>query len=197
MNNSLILTVIDLIGKRKTENLIEKGFFNKSTELNEKEILECIERYKEIDSAFKVPSLDKIKATMENSEQVLLKSGELGIKCTSIFNDNFPDKLKNIKVLIVGCGGVGGYALETLLRSGIENIDLIDFDKIDITNLNRQIITNNENINLYKVDEAKKRALSINPKININTFKLFLDKDNIDEILNNNYDYIIDLYFHY
>ena len=97
MNNSLILTVIDLIGKRKTENLIEKGFFNKSTELNEKEILECIEGYKEIDSTFKVPSLDKIKATMENSEQILLKSGELGIKCTSIFNDNFPDKLKNIK----------------------------------------------------------------------------------------------------
>ena len=97
MNNSLILTVIDLIGKRKTENLIEKGFFNKSTELNEKEILECIERYKEIDSTFKVPSLDKIKATMENSEQILLKSGELGIKCTSIFNDSFPDKLKNIK----------------------------------------------------------------------------------------------------
>ena len=61
MNNSLILTVIDLIGKRKTENLIEKGFFNKSTELNEKEILECIEIYKERDSAFKVPSLDKIK----------------------------------------------------------------------------------------------------------------------------------------
>ena len=79
------------------ENLIEKGFFNKSTELNEKEILECIERYKEIDSDFKVPSLDKIKAAMENSEQILLKSGELGIKCTSIFNDNFPDKLKNIK----------------------------------------------------------------------------------------------------
>ena len=97
MNNSLILTVIDLIGKRKTENLIEKGFFNKSTELNEKEILECIERYKEIDSTFKVPSLDKIKATMENSEQILLKSRELGIKCISIFNDNFPDKLKNIK----------------------------------------------------------------------------------------------------
>ena len=68
MNNSLIFTVIDLI-----------------------------ERYKEIDSDFKVPSLDKIKAAMENSEQILLKSGELGIKCTSIFNDNFPDKLKNIK----------------------------------------------------------------------------------------------------
>ena len=102
----------------------------------------------------------------------------------SLIGKNEFDKLKNIKVLIVGCGGVGGYALETLVRSGIENIDIIDFDKIDITNLNRQIITNNENINLYKVDEAKKRALSINPKININTFKLFLDKDNIDEILN-------------
>lgn len=97
MNNSLILTVIDLIGKRKTETLIEKGFFNKIIGLNEQEILECIERYKEIDSAFKVPSLDKIKATIENSEQVLLKSEELGIKCTNIFNNNFPDKLKNIK----------------------------------------------------------------------------------------------------
>ena len=55
-------------------------------------------------------------------------------------------KLQNKKILIVGCGGVGGYALETLVRSGILNIDIIDFDKIDITNLNRQIITNQNNV---------------------------------------------------
>lgn len=102
------------------------------------------------------------------------------------------EKLKNIKVLIVGCGGVGGYALETLVRSGISNIDIIDFDKIDITNLNRQVITNKDNIGLDKVDEAKKRVLSINPDININVYKIFLNDNNIDEIINNNYDYIID-----
>lgn len=101
-------------------------------------------------------------------------------------------KLQNKKVLIVGCGGVGGYALETLVRSGIINIDIIDFDKIDITNLNRQIITSQNNVNNLKVEEAKQRAISINPNININIHDMFLDKDNINYILSNNYDYIID-----
>lgn len=96
------------------------------------------------------------------------------------------------KVLLVGCGGVGGYALETLIRSGIKNVDIVEFDKIDITNLNRQIITNEKNIGLYKIEEAKKRCLSINSNVNINTYNLFLDQTNINEILNNNYDYIID-----
>lgn len=106
-------------------------------------------------------------------------------------NEKFK-KLESIKVLIVGCGGVGGYALETLVRSGITNIDIIDFDVIDITNLNRQIITNKENIGIKKVLAAKNRVLSINPNLNINTYEIFLDKDNIDDILKNNYDYIID-----
>ena len=100
--------------------------------------------------------------------------------------------LQNKKILLIGCGGVGGYALETLIRSGINNIDIVDFDKIDITNLNRQIITNQENIGLSKAKEAKKRALSINPILNINIFELFLDNNNINEILSNKYDYIID-----
>lgn len=108
-----------------------------------------------------------------------------------IGKENF-NKIQNKKVLIVGIGGVGGYALETLVRSGINNIDIIDFDKIDITNLNRQIITNQSNINKLKVEEAKSRSLSINPNININTYSIFLDKNNINNILSNNYDYIID-----
>lgn len=110
----------------------------------------------------------------------------------NLIDENKFNKLKNTKVLLVGCGGVGGYALETLVRSGVENIDIIDFDKIDITNINRQIITNLSNVNLLKVEEAKKRALNINENIIINTYPIFLDKDNINEILNNNYDYIID-----
>jgi len=108
-----------------------------------------------------------------------------------IGNEKF-ENLKNIKVLIVGLGGVGGYALETLVRSGVENIDLIDYDIIDVTNLNRQIITNIENVDKLKVNEAKKRALSINSNVNINTYPEYLTDDNQDEILNNNYDYIID-----
>lgn len=108
-----------------------------------------------------------------------------------IGNDKFVN-LQNTKVLIVGCGGVGGYAFETLVRSGIGNIDLIDFDDINVSNLNRQVITSQSNIGLSKVEEAKKRALLINPNLNISTYKMFLDDSNIDKILNNNYDYIID-----
>lgn len=102
------------------------------------------------------------------------------------------NKLKNTKILLVGSGGVGGYSLETLVRSGINYIDIIDSDTIDITNLNRQIITNIENVGNIKVEEAKKRALSINKDININTYQIFLTKDNINEIVSNKYEYIID-----
>ena len=77
------------------------------------------------------------------------------------------EKLQNAKVAIFGVGGVGSFVVEGLVRAGVGNFIIVDDDKICLTNLNRQIITNNENINLYKVDEAKKRALSINPKINI------------------------------
>ncbi len=113
-------------------------------------------------------------------------------RITNLIKEEDFNKLKTKKILIVGCGGVGGYALETLVRSGIIYIDIIDHDKIDITNLNRQIITTQENINKYKVDEAKKRAIKINPNVIINTYKLFLDEHNIDEILKNNYNFIID-----
>ena len=98
--------------------------------------------------------------------------------------------LQSKKVLIIGCGGVGGYALETLVRSGINNIGIIDFDKIDISNLNRQIITNQDNVGNLKIYECVKRAKSINLDIQINSYNLFLNKDNIE--LLSNYDYIID-----
>ena len=110
----------------------------------------------------------------------------------TLIGENNIKIIQTKKVLIVGLGGVGGYALETLVRSGITNIDLIDYDIIDKSNLNRQIISNSSNIGNKKVLEAKNRALSINPNININTYEMFLNEDNIDTILSNNYDYIID-----
>lgn len=103
------------------------------------------------------------------------------------------DVIQNLKVLIIGVGGVGGYALESLVRTGIKNITIIDKDKIDESNLNRQIIALKSNINKSKVEEAKKRALDIRGNINIKTYELFLDKNNLVSTLDEKkYDYIID-----
>ncbi len=102
------------------------------------------------------------------------------------------NKIKEKNILIVGLGGVGGYALETLIRSGIENLILIDFDKIDKSNLNRQIITNQSNIGKYKVDVAKDRVLSINPNCNVIILREFLNKDNINILNEYHIDYIVD-----
>lgn len=102
------------------------------------------------------------------------------------------NKLQNIKIAIVGIGGVGGYVLEGLVRSGVMNITLIDGDKIDPTNLNRQIISTSNNIGELKVNEAAKRVLQINPNVIVNKFSIFLTKENIQEIIDNDFDYVID-----
>lgn len=108
-----------------------------------------------------------------------------------IGKDNL-DKIKNSSILIIGVGGVGGYAIETLIRSGIENITLVDYDKIDISNINRQIIAKESNIGKSKVEEWKKRILEINSNVNVTIIKEKITKDNIDILFNKTYDYIID-----
>ena len=105
------------------------------------------------------------------------------------------EKLKEIerkKILLIGVGGVGSYALEALIRNGFYDITIVDFDIIDLSNLNRQLITDSTNIGKYKVDEAKKRALLINPNINIQAINEKLNKENLRNLLNQNFDYIID-----
>lgn len=105
------------------------------------------------------------------------------------------EKLKEIerkKILLIGVGGVGSYALEALIRNGFYDITIVDFDTIDLSNLNRQLITDSTNIGKYKVDEAKKRALLINPNINIQAINEKLNKENLRNLLNQNFDYIID-----
>lgn len=110
----------------------------------------------------------------------------------SLIGKNNLDKIMNTTVLIVGLGGVGGYALEGLCRSGIGNLILIDFDKVDESNLNRQIITNQDNIGKYKVDEALDRVKRINPNCNVIVHNSFLDKDTIKILDNYKIDYIVD-----
>ena len=108
-----------------------------------------------------------------------------------IGEDNL-NKIKNAKVCIVGLGGVGGYAVETLIRSGIENIVLVDYDKIDITHLNRQIITNINNLGELKTDASEKRIKSINPNCNITKLNIKLSPSNIEELFKYNFEYLID-----
>ncbi len=100
------------------------------------------------------------------------------------------NKIKSKNILIVGIGGVGGVALECLVRSGVENITIIDFDTFEESNLNRQILSNNSNIGNKKTLEAVKRYKDINNNLNIKSLDLFIDKSNINTL--EKYDYIID-----
>lgn len=100
--------------------------------------------------------------------------------------------LKNSKVIVFGIGGVGSFAVESLCRCGIGEISLVDFDTIDITNVNRQIHAMSNNIGKYKADEMKNRIELINPDIKVNTFKKKLDKNNIENFNLKYYDYVID-----
>ncbi len=79
--------------------------------------------------------------------------------------------LKKKKILVVGCGGVGGYVIEGLVRSGFLDLTIVDYDKIDITNCNRQIIALSSTINQDKVEVIKTRAMDINPATNIIALK--------------------------
>ena len=100
--------------------------------------------------------------------------------------------IKYKKILVLGLGGVGGYVVETLIRSGISDIILVDFDKIDITNLNRQIISNLNNLENLKTDEWEKRILSINKDVKITKINCFIDEDNYKDLFNLDIDYFID-----
>lgn len=101
-------------------------------------------------------------------------------------------KIKNLKVLIIGVGGVGGYAAESLARCGVSNITIVDYDRIDITNINRQIIALHSTIGKKKVDVLLTRIKDINPNCQVKTYDLFIDSSNIQLIFDADYDYILD-----
>lgn len=103
--------------------------------------------------------------------------------------DDF-SKFQGKRILIVGIGGVGGIVLEALVRSGFDNITIIDKDVFEISNINRQLMCNIKSINKKKVVVAKKKMKNINPKCKINALFMFLDKDNIQKL--GDFDYIVD-----
>lgn len=102
------------------------------------------------------------------------------------------DKLKNSRVAVFGIGGVGGYVCEALVRSGVGHFDLIDDDKVCLTNLNRQIIATRRTVGQYKTDVMKERMLDINPDIEVNVHKCFFLPENAEEFPFAQYDYVVD-----
>lgn len=100
--------------------------------------------------------------------------------------------LSKSRVAIFGLGGVGGYVLEALARSGIGNFDLIDSDRICISNFNRQILATSQTLGKFKADAARERVLSINPDANVNARKIFFLPENSNEFDFKNYDYVVD-----
>ena len=102
------------------------------------------------------------------------------------------DKLANKNVLVFGLGGVGGNVCDALARSGIQNITIVDNDKVSITNINRQLIANLDTVGKYKTDVMEEHLLLINSKVNVIKKNLFFLPENKEEIDFSKYDYVVD-----
>lgn len=101
-------------------------------------------------------------------------------------------KLQNARVAVFGLGGVGGYVVEALARSGIGALDLIDNDSIGLSNLNRQILATHATLGLPKTEAAKTRVLDINPRCAVTTYEVFYTPETADQFDFTKYDYIVD-----
>lgn len=127
---------------------------------------------------------------MTDSSQAYIK--EQFSRTELLLGKSAVDKLAGSRVAIFGIGGVGGYAAEALARIGIGTLDLIDSDKVTLSNLNRQIIATHKTIGRYKTDAAAERIADINPGAKVNTYNVFYTKDTADSFDFSKYDYIID-----
>ena len=109
-----------------------------------------------------------------------------------LLGDKNIKKLNSSRVAVFGIGGVGGYTAEALARNGIGELDIIDNDRVTLTNINRQIFAAHSTVGKYKVDVARERLLDINPELKLNTFKTFYTPDTSEQFDFKNYDYIVD-----
>ena len=101
-------------------------------------------------------------------------------------------KLQNSHVCVFGVGGVGGFVVEALARSGVEEITIVDNDTVNVTNINRQIIALNSTIGMKKVEVAKMRIADINPNVTVHSFDTFVTKENASNFNFNSFDYVVD-----
>lgn len=111
---------------------------------------------------------------------------------TELLLGDCAEKIKNSRIAVFGLGGVGGYAVEALVRSGVGKIDLVDNDVVSISNINRQIIATEKTVGMLKTEVWKNRVLEINPEISVTTHNVFYLPDSSHLFNFSEYDYIID-----
>ena len=109
-----------------------------------------------------------------------------------LFGKEAMEKLANARVAVFGVGGVGGYTVEALARSGVGTFDIIDDDKVCLTNINRQIIATRKTVGKYKVEVMKERILEINPKAVVHTHQCFYTPETADQFDFSQYTYVVD-----
>ena len=109
-----------------------------------------------------------------------------------LFGKEGMENLYQARVAVFGIGGVGGYTVEALARSGVGELDLIDDDRVCLTNVNRQIFATRKTIGQYKVDVAEERILEINPKAIVHKYKTFYAPQTAEQFDFSRYDYIVD-----
>ena len=102
------------------------------------------------------------------------------------------DRLQNTRVIVFGVGGVGGYCIEALARTGVGRLDIVDYDRVDVTNINRQIIATTETVGALKVDVMKARIASIVSETEVRTYPMMFNEATADEIDFSDYDYVVD-----
>ena len=113
-------------------------------------------------------------------------------RAAMLLGDAAMERLKNARVAIFGVGGVGGYVVEALARSGVGELDIIDNDTVALSNINRQIIALHSTVGQYKVDAAKARVLDINPECRVNAHRVFYLPETANLFDFSEYDYIVD-----
>lgn len=109
-----------------------------------------------------------------------------------LLGDEGMERLKRSRVAVFGLGGVGGYVVEALARSGVGALDLVDNDTVAPSNLNRQIIATRDTLGMKKTEAAAQRVRSIDPTIRVKTFDVFLTRENAGDFTYSDYDYIVD-----
>ena len=122
---------------------------------------------------------------MENTENRFSRT-------EALLGEQAMEKLKKARVAVFGIGGVGGHVVEALVRSGVGAVDIVDSDKVCLSNLNRQIIATESSIGKYKVDVMKERILDINPEAVVNVHKCFYLPETKDEFDFSQYSYVVD-----
>lgn len=122
----------------------------------------------------------------------MIKENDMFSRFELLIGEEKLQQLQNSHVLVFGVGGVGGYVVEALVRSGIGHITIVDNDEVSLTNLNRQIIATRETIGKKKVEVMRKRILSINPDCLVTGLEMFYLPENADTIDLTKYDYVVD-----